>query len=56
MGNVSLIKTETLDSKDIFKENATLAVFSIDNANNKELEFYISTNLEPKPIEESTTT
>lgn len=50
LGNVSLIKTETLKSKDIYKENATLAIFSIDKANNKELGYYISTNLEPENI------
>ncbi|GEM51948.1 hypothetical protein EB1_17380 [Empedobacter brevis NBRC 14943 = ATCC 43319] len=50
LGNVSLIKTETLESKHIYKENATLAIFSIDKTNNKELDYYISTNLESKQL------
>jgi len=46
LGNVSLIKTETLTSKDIKKKDSTLAVFSITRENNRELNFNISTNLE----------
>lgn len=46
LGNVSLIKIETLKSKDIEKENVTTAVFSINRKNNKELGYTIFTNLE----------
>jgi hypothetical protein len=46
LGNVSLIKTETLTPKDIKKKDSTLAVFSITQENNRELNFSISTNLE----------
>lgn len=51
LGNVSLIKTETLRKDDIKKEEATIAIFSIDNSNNEFLEYYISTNLKPKADE-----
>lgn len=47
LGNVSLIKTETLKKSDIKNENATIAVFSIRKENNKELNYNITTNLEP---------
>lgn len=47
IGNVSLIKTETLKSIDIKKKNATLAVFSINKTNNKDLNYTIFTDLEP---------
>lgn len=46
LGNVSLIKTETLKKCDIKKKDATIAIFSIDNSNNKDLNFYITTELE----------
>lgn len=46
LGNVSLIKTETLNNKDISKANATISVFSIKKENNKELNYNIKTNLE----------
>lgn len=46
LGNVSLIKTETLKKSDIKKKDATIAVFSIDNSNNRDLDFYIRTELE----------
>jgi len=46
LGNIALIKTETLKKSDISKKDATVAVFSIDRSNNKELEYFISTNLE----------
>lgn len=46
LGNVSIIKTQTLEPKDIKRNDATLAIFSIKRENNKELNFYISTNLE----------
>lgn len=48
LGNVSLIKTETLKKKDIKRKNATIAVFAINSSNNEELGYYISTNLKPK--------
>ncbi len=47
LGNVSLIKTETLSKSDISKEDATIAVFSINKKNNKELNYNITTDLEP---------
>lgn len=47
LGNVSIIKTETLKKSDIKKENATVAVFSITRENNKELGYHITTDLEP---------
>lgn len=46
LGNISLIKTETLSKSHILKVNATIAVFSIRNENNKELGYTIKTNLE----------
>ncbi|MBS7233060.1 hypothetical protein KHA90_18720 [Flavobacterium psychroterrae] len=46
LGNVSIIKTETLTPQDIKKKDSTLAVFSITKENNRELNFNISTNLE----------
>lgn len=45
LGNVSLIKTETLKKKDIKKKDATIAIFSIDRTNNEELGYYITTDL-----------
>ncbi|WP_156307976.1 hypothetical protein [Sphingobacterium endophyticum] len=48
LGNVSLIKTETLKKKDIIKKDATIAVFSIDKTNNRELGYYITTDLMDK--------
>lgn len=48
LGNVSLIKTETLKKKDIKRKDATIAVFAIDITNNEELGYYISTNLKSK--------
>lgn len=46
LGNVSLIKTETLSKSDIKRKDATLAVFSINKTNNKELKYNIKTDLE----------
>ena len=46
LGNVSLIKTETLRKDHIKKENATIAVFSIRKENNRELKYDITTDLE----------
>jgi hypothetical protein len=46
LGNVSLIKTETLKKSDIMKKDATIAIFAIDKSNNKDLNFYITTELE----------
>lgn len=46
LGNVSLIKTQTLKKSDIKRKDATIAVFSIDKSNNKELDYYITTELE----------
>lgn len=48
LGNVSLIKTETLKKGDIRKKEATVAVFSIDRENNKELNYFITTDLQTK--------
>lgn len=45
LGNVSLIKTETLKKKDIKKKEATVAVFSIDRTNNQDLGYFITTDL-----------
>ena len=45
LGNVALIKTETLKKKDIQKKEATVAVFSIDRTNNVELGYFITTDL-----------
>jgi hypothetical protein len=47
LGNISLIKTETLNNSDIKKINATISVFSIKKSNNKELNYNITTDLEP---------
>lgn len=46
LGNVAIIKTQTLRKADILRKDATLAVFSIDNTNNKELNYYITTELD----------
>ncbi|MDF7817937.1 hypothetical protein P1X15_10035 [Runella sp. MFBS21] len=46
LGNVSIIKAETLKKSDISRKDATLSVFSIDKTNNKELNYYITTELE----------
>lgn len=46
LGNVSLIKTETLRKEDIKRKDATIAIFSIDRTNNKELRYHIKTDLE----------
>lgn len=46
LGNVSLIKTETLKKEHIKRKDATLAVFSIDRTNYKELNYHIKTDLE----------
>ena len=46
LGNVSIIKTETLSKADILNADATIAVFSIKRSNNKELNFSITTDLE----------
>ncbi|MDH2208388.1 MULTISPECIES: hypothetical protein [unclassified Empedobacter] len=48
LGNVSLIKTETLKKKDIKRKDATIAVFAIDSTNNEDLGYFISTNLKNK--------
>lgn len=46
LGNVSIIKTETLSKADIKRFDATIAVFSINKSNNKELGYNIKTDLE----------
>jgi hypothetical protein len=46
LGNVSIIKTETLRKSDILHTDATIAVFSIKRSNNKELGYNITTDLE----------
>lgn len=48
LGNIALIKTETLKKRDIMRKDATVAIFSIDRTNNKELEYFITTDLEYK--------
>jgi len=45
LGNVSLIRVETLESTDKTYKDA-LSVFEITKANNKDLNYFISTNLE----------
>jgi hypothetical protein len=45
LGNVSLIRVETLEATDKTYKDA-LSVFEITRANNKDLNYYISTNLE----------
>ncbi|WPO89313.1 hypothetical protein [Chryseobacterium sp. HR92] len=54
LGNVSLVKIETLNREDLNLENKdrTLSIFSITNENNRELNYFIYTNLNPKPINE----
>lgn len=54
LGNVSLIKVETLTREDIQLDNIdrTLSIFSITNDNNEELNYYIYTNLNPMPKNE----
>jgi hypothetical protein len=47
LGNVAIIKTETLSKADILRTDATIAVFSINRSNNKELGYNIFTDLEP---------
>lgn len=46
LGNIAIIKTETLKKSDIKRKDATVAVFSIKRENNKELNFGIKTDLE----------
>lgn len=46
LGNVSIIKTETLSKSDIKRHDATIAVFSINKSNNRELGYNIKTDLE----------
>ncbi len=46
LGNVSIIKTETLGKADILRQDATIAVFSINKSNNRELGYNIKTDLE----------
>ena len=46
LGNVSIIKTETLSKADIKRFDATIAVFSINKSNNKEIGYNIKTDLE----------
>lgn len=46
LGNVSIIKTETLKKADISRKEATIAVFSINRSNNKEMQYTIETDLE----------
>lgn len=48
LGNVALIKTETLKKQDIKRKEATVAIFSIDRTNNIELNYFITTDLENK--------
>lgn len=54
LGNVSLVKIETLtrDDLDFYHVDRTISIFSITNENNRELNYYIYTNLNPKPINE----
>ncbi|UXD71085.1 hypothetical protein MUK51_07265 [Sphingobacterium faecium] len=52
LGNVSLVKVETLNRDDLNLKNIdwTLSVFSITSENNQALNYYIYTNLKPMPI------
>jgi len=50
IGNVSLIRVETLDATDRDFLDA-LSVFEITSANNQDLDYYISTNLKSKNVE-----
>lgn len=54
LGNVSLVKIETLTREDIQLDNIdrTISIFSITKDNNKELNYYIYTNLNPMPSNE----
>lgn len=45
IGNVAIIKVETLSNKHIKGKDATTAIFSIKRSNNIELNYYISTDL-----------
>ncbi|WP_461788243.1 hypothetical protein [Pedobacter sp.] len=45
MGNVAIIKVETLSNKHIKSKDATTAIFSIKRSNNVELNYNISTDL-----------
>ncbi|MDR6919983.1 hypothetical protein [Chryseobacterium sp. 2987] len=49
LGNVSLIKIETLAREDLNPDNIdmTISIFSVTNENNKSLNYYIYTNLTP---------
>lgn len=49
LGNVSLVKIETLTREDLKLDNVdrTISVFSITDKNNAELNYYIYTNLKP---------
>lgn len=47
LGNVSLVKTETLEKAHIKRTDATKAVFSINRENNRELNYSITTDLLP---------
>ena len=53
LGNVSLVKVETLNRDDLPLENIdrTIATFSITKNNNKVLNYFIYTNLEPVKLE-----
>lgn len=54
LGNVSLVKIETLTREDIQLDNIdrTISIFSITNENNEYLNYYIYTNLKPMSINE----
>jgi hypothetical protein len=54
LGNVSLVKIETLSRKDLELKNIdrTISIFSITRDNNEELNYYIYTNLKPMPKNE----
>ena len=49
LGNVSLVKVETLTREDLPLDNRdrTISVFSIRESNNQELKYFIYTNLKP---------
>ncbi|VEH21458.1 Uncharacterised protein [Chryseobacterium nakagawai] len=49
LGNVSLVKIETLTREDLQLDNVdrTIAIFSVSEHNNEELGYYIYTNLKP---------
>lgn len=54
LGNVSLIKIETLTREDLKLDNIdrTISIFSVTDENNEALNYFIYTNLKPMPKDE----